>query len=337
VALMVDAHGGFDTKHGPFNQQDAVWYQDVPYAPGDFMIDNFLKVAYPQHARHGTTTGAPFSTPGGYQKFLAGGGDPRPYEPMPLTRWGDTFDVVRNTAPATALRRYQVIVLLGDVAVDGRLRSDLQAWVRAGGTLVVNVRHVAPEDEAVLGVRLGGAEKTATASRWVADGTAYAERPFRYRTVTPGSARVLAATGNGAPLVTLNALGAGQVVLTTPEYLQTTARDRLLEVGVRLFDDLQRAHAPAEVSGPGAQYFFATAPGRLITTIINNSAAPWTGTITAPVPGPVSAVREWIGDRAVTCTRTGARVTVTGSVPAYDVRVFAIESAPGAPASGAAC
>ena len=45
VALMLDAHGGFDTKHGPYNQQDAVWYQDIPYAPGDFMIDNFLKRA----------------------------------------------------------------------------------------------------------------------------------------------------------------------------------------------------------------------------------------------------------------------------------------------------
>ncbi len=337
VALMLDAHGGFDTKHGPYNQQDAVWYQDIPYAPGDFMIDNFLKRAYPEHARHGTTTGAPFSTPAGYQKFLASGGDPRPYEPMPLTRWGDTFDVVRNTAPAAALRRYQVIVLLGDVAVDGRLRGDLQAWVRAGGTLVVNVRQVTGEDEALLGVRLGDAEKTATASRWRADGTAYTEGPFRYRSVTPGTARVLAAAGDGAPLITLNTVGAGRVVLTTPDYLQTAARDRLLEVGVRLLDDLQRTHAPAVVSGPGAQYLFATAPGRLITTIINNSATTWNGTITAPVPGGVAAVREYVGDSAMKCPRAGARVTVTASVAAYDVRIFAIEHSPDAPAPGAAC
>jgi hypothetical protein len=336
VALMLDAHGGFDTKHGPYNQGDAVWYQDIPYAPGDFMIDNFLKVAYPEHARHGTTTGAPFSTPAGYQKFLAGGGDPRPYEPMPLTRWGDTFDVLRNTAPASALRRYQVVVLLGDVPIDGRLRGDLQAWVRAGGTLVVNVRQVTGEDEAFLGVRLGGAERSGTASRWISDGTAYTERPFRYRSVTPGTARVIAAAPDGAPLITLNAVGSGQVVLTTPDYLQTTARDRLLEVGVRFFDELHRAHAPALVSGPGAQYFFATARGRLITTIINNKDAAWSGTITAPVSG-VSAVREYVADTAVACTRAGARVTVTGRVPAYDVRVFAIEYDPDATGPGAAC
>lgn len=328
IALMLDAHGGFDTKHGPYNQGNAVWYQDIPYGPGDFMIDNFLKVAYPEHARHGTTTGAPFTTPAGYRKFLAEGGDPRPYEPMPLTRWGDTFDVLRNTAPAAALRRYRVLVLLGDVPVDGRLRGDLTEWVRAGGTLVLNVRQVTGEDEVLLGVRLAGAERSGTASRWLSDNAAYTERPFRYRAVTPGTARVLATSADGAPLVTSNTVGAGQVVLTTPEYLQTAAHDRLLEVGIRLFDELHRAHAPALVAGPGAQYFFARARGRLITTIINNSPTPWHGTITAPASGAISAAREYVADTRVACTRAGGRVTVTGSVPPYDVRVFAIEYSP---------
>ncbi|HZP35441.1 MAG TPA: hypothetical protein VFE48_03000 [Methylomirabilota bacterium] len=337
VALMLDAHSGFDTKHGPYNQADAVWYQDIPYGPGDFMIDNFLKVAYPGHERHGTTTGAPFSTPAGYQRFLAAGGDPRPYEPMPFTRWGDTFDVLRTTAPASALGRYRVLVLLGDVTVDGRLRAGLEPWVRAGNTLVVNVRQVSAEDEPLLGVRLGSAERSGSTSRWIADGTTYPERPFRYRVVTPGTARVLATAGDGAPLVTSNPVGSGQVILTTPDHLQTAARDGLLEIGVRLLDELQRAHAPAVVSGPGAQYFFAAAPGRLITTIINHSADTWHGTITAPITGPVFAVREYVGDTAVACTRAGGRVTVPAHVPPYDVRVFAVEYAPDATGPSAGC
>jgi len=147
----------------------------------------------------------------------------------------------------------------------------------------------------------------------------------------------LATSGDGAPLITSNAVGAGRVILTTPDYLQTTARDRLLEVGVRLFDDLNRQHAPAFVSGPGAQYMFATAPGRLITTIINNSGVTWNGAITANIPGAVSAVREYTADTATACTRAGSIVTVKESVPAYDLRIFAIEYAPGAPAPGAAC
>jgi len=337
TALMLDAHSGFDPKHGPYNQQHAVWYQDIPYSSGDFMIDNFLKLAYPDHWRHGTAPGAPFSTPGGYQRFLASGGDPRPFEPMPSTRWGDTFDVVLNTAPPSALRRYKVIVLLGDVVIDARLRQDLEPWVRAGGTLVVNVRQATSADETLLGVRLGDADRSGTISRWLSDRTAFTEPPFRYRTVAPSTARVLATSGDGAPLITSNAVGAGRVILTTPDHLQTIARDRLLDVGTRLFDQLHREHAPAVVSGPGAQYMFSTAPGRLITTIINNSGATWNGAIAASIPGAVAAVREYTADTMAACTRADSVVTVTGSVPAYDLRIFAIEYAPGPPAPGAAC
>lgn len=337
TALMLDVHSGFDTKHGPYNQQNAVWYQDIPYAAGDFMIDNFLRLAYPDHWRHGTTPGAAFSTAAGYQRFLASGRDPRPYEPMPFTRWGDTFDVTLNTASLNSLRRYRVVVLMGGVVIDARLRQVLQSWVAAGGTLVVNVSQATGADEALLGVRLGGAPLSATASKWLSDNTAYAEPPFRYKPVTPVSARVLATAGDGAPLITSNAVGAGRVILTTPDYLQPTARDRLLEVGVRLFDDLNRQFAPAFVSGPGAQYMFSTAPGKLITTIINNSDVAWNGAITANIPGAVAAVREYTADTAAGCARTGPGVTVKASVPAYDLRIFSIEYAPGPPAPGAAC
>lgn len=337
MALMLDVNSGFDTKHGPYNQHNAVWYQDIAYSSGDFMIDNFLKLAYPNHWRHGTTPGAPFSNPVGYKQFLAAGRDPRPYEPMPFTRWGDVFDVKLNTATLDSLRRYKVIVLMGDVVIDARLRPVLQSWVQAGGTLVVNVRQATSADEALLGARLGGTYVSGTASRWLSDNTAYTEQPFRYRTVAPVSARVLATASDGSPLITSNALGAGRVILTTPEYLQTTARDRLLQIGVRLFDQLNRDYAPALVYGPGAQYMFSTASGKLITTIINNSGAVWNGTISANIPSGVAAVREYTADTATRCTRAGSRVTVNGSVPAYDLRVFAIEYSPGARAPGPAC
>ena len=216
MALMLDAHSGFDTKHGPYNQQNAVWYQDIAYSAGDFMIDNFLKLAYPNHWRHGTLSGAPFSTPAGYQAFLASGRDPRPYEPMPFTRWGDTFDVTLNTATSTSLRRYKVIALTGDVLIDARLRQILTSWVEAGGTLVVNVRQATGADEALLGVRLGGAHVRGTTSRWLSDDTQYPEAPFSYKPVALVSARALATTGDGAPLITSNPVGAGRVILTTP-------------------------------------------------------------------------------------------------------------------------
>jgi len=82
---------------------------------------------------------------------------------------------------------------------------------------------------------------------------------------------------------------------------------------------------------------FSTAPGRLVTTIINNSGVVWNGAITANIPDAVSAVRELSADTTAGCARAGTRVTVTGRVPAYDLRIFEVEYAPGAPAPGAAC
>ena len=338
MALMLDFYSGFDTKHGPYNQSDAVWYQDIPYASGDYMINNFFKIAYPNHWLHGTTPNAPFSDSAGYKSFLASGGDPRPYEPMPTTRWGDTMDVTLNTASLSALGRYKVIALLGGVVIDDRLRPILQSWVQAGGTLVVNASQVTSADQSLLGVTLGGALVSGGASRWSSDGTTYTEPPYLYKPVTPGSASVLATTGS-SPLITSNAVGSGRVILTTPDYLQSSARDRLLSIGVHLFDWLNKQVAPAQVSGPPVEYLFNTSPGRLITTIINSSGSTWNGTITASITGNVTAVREYIGDTSVTFAKNGSAVTVNAQVAPYDVRVYAIEyqstlsSLPSSPAS----
>ncbi len=337
LALMISRHSGFDTKHGPYNQQDAVWYQDIPYSSGDYMIDNLLRLAFPGHSLHGTIPGAPFSTPQGYQQFLASGGDPRPFEPMPTTRWGDVIDIVQDSASPAAFARYKIIVLAGGVVIDARLRSALEAWVRRGGTLVVNARQASVADEALLGVRLVAAYQTDSASRWLADNKAYLEKPFRYRRVALVSAKALAATAGGDTLIAANAVGAGRVILTTPDYLQTSARDELLKVGVRLLDSLAFQVAPARVAGPPAQILFNTAQGRLVTTIINNSGATWNGTVTAEIGGKVDAVREYLTDQPLACSRAGKKVSVAGRVPPYDLRVYAIEYSPGAPAHGAAC
>jgi hypothetical protein len=330
MALMLDFNSGFDTKHGLFNQSDAVWYQDIPYSSGDYMINNFLKVAYPSHWLHGTTPNAPFSDSAGYKSFLASGGDPRPYEPMPTTRWGDTMDVTLNTASLSTLNRYKVIVLMGGVVIDARLRPILQSWVQAGGTLVVNASQVTSADESLLGVTLGGASVSGGPSRWSTDGTTFNEPAYLYKPVTRGSASVLATTGS-APLITSNSVGSGRVILTTPDFLQSSARNQLLSIGVQLFDWLNRQFAPAQVSGPAVEYMFNASPGRLITTVINNSGSTWSGTITAPIAGTITAVREYIGDTSAAFTQNGSGVTVNAQVTPYDIRVYAIEYQPSSP------
>jgi hypothetical protein len=246
---------------------------------------------------------------------------------MPTTRWGDTMDVTLNTASLSTLSRYKVIALMGGVVMDANLRTTLTSWVQAGGTLVVNASQVTSADAALLGVTLGGALVSGGASRWTSDGTTYTEPSYLYKPVTVGSASVLATTGS-APLITSNTVGAGRVILTTPEFLQSSARNQLLSIGVHLFDWLNKQVAPAQVSGPPVEYLFNTSSGRLITTVINNSGSTWNGTITAPISGSVTAVREYIGGTSAAFTKDGSAIVVNAQVAPYDVRVYAIEYQP---------
>jgi len=334
TALLVDFFHGFDPKHGVFNQSDAVWYQDIPYSDGDHMVNNFLRVAFPNHWLHGLTPGAPFLDRSGtpdpikFQQYLTNGSDPRPYEPMGSTRWGDNLDVISSKVSPATLAAYKVVILLGDVVIDERLRTVLHEWVEDGGTLVANVQQITSADDKLVGALVGDSVKTATTSTWVADGATFNEGPFQYKPLVLGTAKVLAKTESD-PLVTANTLGQGEVVLTTPRYLQTLARDQLLAIGTRLFDSLQRRHALVQIAGPPVEYIINRAPDRVMVTVVNNGGTAWTGTIelTLRNSSGVTAVREYIGDTSAAFSTAGGTVVVPAEVPPYDIRVYAFHFA----------
>ncbi len=334
TALLLDHHSGFDTKHWYFNQADAVWYQDIPYTDGDRMINNFFKLAYPNHWLHGQTPGAPFNDATGkpdaraFQAYLARGGDPRPFEPMSLTRYGHSLDVITNRASAEALRQYKVIVILGDVPVDSRLRSALTTWVQEGGTLVMTAPQSAAFDEKLLGARVDTARRTGASSRWLLDGSSYREAPFWYSPLTVTTATVYATADGTQPLLTSNTVGNGRVILSAAHYLQNATGDQMLTISTLLLDWLAEQNTVASVTGAPVEYLVNEAPGRVIVTVVNNSGSDWTGTVVVPVVGEVRSVREYISDQDARWSRIRSRVTVTGQVPAYEVKVYAVEFGP---------
>ena len=331
AALLIDHFSGFDPKHWIYNQSDTVWYGDIPYSAGDSMINNFLKLAYPNHWLHGLTPGAPFADstgkpdPVGFRQYLAGGGDPRPYEPMTFTRWGDSFDILTNRASLGALRAYKVIVVLGGVTIDQNLHDALQAWVAAGGLLVVNTSQITAAEASLAGVTLTSEVRVGNTSKWLAGGVLYTEPQYRYNVVTPDTATVLATNGGTDPLITSNAVGAGEVILTTPQYLQANARDQLLAVGTRLFDWLNDRYAVVRVAGPPVEYIVNQTAGSVIVTVLNHSGSAWNGLISADSARTVSAVREYIADQDAPSTVSGTTIRVLAQVPPYDVRIYAIE------------
>jgi len=332
TGLLMDHYSGFDTKHWLYNQSDAVWYQDIPYSDGDRMINNFLKLAYPNHWLHGLAPGAPFLDRTGkpdaaaFQSYLARGGDPRPYEPMGTTRYGHSLEVITDRVGLEAMRAYKVIVMLGNVPVDGRLREALRTWVAEGGTLVTSISQSSGLDEAFLGARASTfASRSGNWSTWIADWSTYREATYTYTPLAVTTGTVIAYGESYQPLVTANRVGKGQVILSGAPYLQTGAKDQILTIGTRLFDWLAEQNAVVAIEGEPVEFVVNEAPGRVIVTVVNNSGNEWEGTITVNGGGTVAAVREYVGDSEEGWIGLGGKIRVPGRVPAYDLRIYAVE------------
>lgn len=337
AAFMVSANNGFDPKHGANNQAHAVWYQDIPYSNGDFMINNLLQLAYPNHWLHGLTPGAPFangagvpSSPAAFQAYLASGGDPRPYEPMPSTRWGDNVDIITTSISASALSAYNVIVLLGDVSLDTRLRTDLKAWVANGGVLAINFNQMSSADTSLTGVTLKSSPpRQAATSYWVATQVQQSEPPYLYTPVGAGTATVLATNEFSDPLITQQTLGNGQVLLTTASYLQSSNMNQLLTHGTQLLDSLMTRYAVAGVTGPPIEYIVDQLPGKIVVGLINNSGSVWSGNVVVYPNGASGwTVSEYITDQPVSFQSSAAGVTITPQVQPYGVGIFGFEYNP---------
>jgi hypothetical protein len=332
VALLVDHFNGLDPRHGPHNQASAVWYQDIPYSSGDYMVDNLFQLAFPGFWLHGLAPGAPFANGqgvpegDGFERFLAQGGDPRPYEPMPKTRWGDSIDVITNHAASERFDKYKVIVLAGDVALDNGLVERLSQWVAQGGILVANVAQVDDVSQEFAGVQvISRLARPAFQSRWISSLATQSEAAFSYLRVRPLLAKVLAVTAGGDPLVTSRAFGDGEIILTTPLYLQANTRDRLLEIGVQLLDRLVERFEPVKISGKAIEYIVGRPANKLVTTLANHDGSPWEGEITAPAPDGTFRVMDYKSDEPMVFLASDGKVTVPVKVPPYSVRVVAIE------------
>ena len=335
TAILIDHHAGFDPKHGVYNQSNSVWYQDIPYSGGDHMLDNFFRLAFPQHWLHGLAPGAHFADSAGvpneakFRAFLLAGGDPRPYEPMPATRWGDNLDVITNHVPAQALSYYKVIVLVGDVTLDTRLRADLRDWVNRGGILVLNAAQIVAADEDLAGAALQSAPlRTASSSRWLPSNNSVNESGYDYFAVRATTAEVLAVNEANDPLITRRRIGAGEVYLTTPDHLQSKVRDQILPIGKQLLDSLFLRVSLARVNGPPIEYVVSEAAGKILVTLINNSAADWVGEVVIRRPNGFSRVMEYLSDQPAAFRSSRREVTVATRLPAFEVRVFALEYTP---------
>jgi hypothetical protein len=334
TALLISPDAGYEPKHGIYNQTAAVWYRDIPFTLGDAMTDQFFRLAFPNHWLHGLTPGAPFANAAGvpnttqFLNYLASGQDPRPYEPMPTSRWGDRFDVITTRCSAATLDHYKTIIVMGDASLTPPLRQALTNWVAAGGTLVMNSAQLSPEDQALVGVSVDPNNiRSSRFWRWSGGDPGRSEPTFTYPLVTAGTAQTLASTDTGDALLTSRTIGSGLVYFSAPKYLMPTSGDALLALGIQFYDFLFDRGNPVKVSGPPVSYIVNTTANKTIISLFNNSASEWTGQINLATSSTPAQVMEYVSDRSVPFTYLSSIVTIPTKVPAFDLKVIAVELA----------
>jgi hypothetical protein len=343
VAIMQNHYSGLEPKFGEWMQGPRTWYWNHPYDAGDTMLANLFSLIYPGYNSWGSiVSGAPWkvtnsdgsinvqATTAAYRQALASGADPRPWEPMGSSRWGETFDVITNHSSLDAMQQYKAIILSTGIVVNNTMLANLTEFVKQGGILIINAKQLPATADSLTGVHFTGGRASASSEIWLPDNSTITENSYNYSVATTITASTIAKTASGDPVVTKNSLGSGTVYVTTPDYMEDAGSTRILNVGQRLIDTVQSQLAVARVQGPRSEYLINTSGGKTVVTVVNTDlgGATWNGTVSFPTPSGSYTVREWTGDTTVASTVQNGQVVINGNVPPYDVRVYVLEPTP---------
>src|SRR5262249_16008412 len=149
------------------------------YTNGDQMLANLFSLIYPNYNLWGTLpSGSPKVLNSGgsinvsasttaYRQALAAGQDPRPWEPMGNSRWGETFNIITNQCPLASLFNYKVVVLATGVPMSDALLSTLSQYVQQGGILILNALQLSTNAQTLAGVDLSTSRASAASETWV--------------------------------------------------------------------------------------------------------------------------------------------------------------------------
>ena len=327
VALLLDFyHGWAPGRASPMRAgKDVTWYK-LPFTAGDYMIENFFDAAFPGHSLYRRPR--PWKTQEEYGQMLLNGFDMRPYEFKAVTSstWGDSFDVLLDNAPLDVLRQYPAIVTLGEMNLDSVRLGKLRQYVSDGGILLANAEQIADEGiaEELFGVAFTPDKAQAADAVCGLCGESFDEPSYAYRLVRLNEAAAWAATHDGAPLVTVNEIGKGKALLTTPDYLQAHDPTRqveapfdrmayfydglthpefsrglkfnadktaflvpyseLLAVGRHTITHLMDELSIVKIRGDSIESIVNTAEDGIIIVLVNNEETPWEGECVLDAP-----------------------------------------------------
>jgi len=92
-----------------------------------------------------------------------------------------------------------------------------------------------------------------------------------------------------------------------------------------LLDDVLLSRMPARIVGPPLEYVVNRLPGKVVVGLFNHASTEWTGQVVFNHADAIASVTEYVHDQPLAFEQTGLDVAVPVRIPAFDVRVIAIE------------
>jgi hypothetical protein len=259
-----------------------------------------------------------------------------------MKKSGPDFSPVKNQgrdAPVTALdaiNSYRAAIVGGQINWTKAWAEKLEDYVRLGGTLVLNSAQVKGLSNDLLGVRFRGETGEAHNARCLSPGEPAQDlhgQIFRYDRVELKTAQALITTTENEPLVTVNRIGRGTVVLiAVPDLLGED--ERLTPLAAHLLTHLAAGATPVRIEGD-VEYLINRNSRGWVVTIFNDNGVfkPQQGlaqidrsarvTATISLRGlPIASANEWTTDRLLPITKkAGSADAVTVEIAAGGVAV----------------
>ena len=231
-------------------------------------------------------------------------------QPFVSSVFGDIFDVLTATDGSKfPLSAYRAVVVGGRIEWSPEWVRKTTDYVRNGGTVVLNTAQIKGFPEQLLGVRLTNAMAEADNAR-CQDTQDLSGQVFRYEKVEVKGATTLISAPNGDPLVTVNKVGKGTVIVSALADL-LGADERMTPFAAHMLAHVFNHATPVKVAGDVEYLINRTANGWVVTLINNNGVfkpqqglaqvdrTAYVNVTIALRDGKVQSATDWITDRAL--------------------------------------
>lgn len=305
VALLLEHEHGFEPcPHTNFRGKGAWFFLDM--TKDEHEIEQFWRKIYPDHSD------MPDKNRQNEMEYDE--------EKEPKCHHGgntaDMYDVLTDRCTVSALARYPLLVSLGGLKLEGETADKLTAYLRNGGTAVINASNL-QRCAAFAGIKAGAVEPAT-----------YRETCFSAYRLDTGEAEILMKDDEGNPLLCKKKIGEGTLYLF--------ACDRCITDGEKpeyisfVFDficSLAKQFYPLEVTtiaGEKPQFLLnRTSDGWLVTVGCHYKIG-WKGTLRQKGAGTAKKVAEMWADDDFTYLNENGDLVINAAVPRFDYRVYKI-------------